>query len=72
VEQSKFIQAWLRGEMTLDYEHLSAPSKLLSLSGGYGVFAQSYDKVNNAKSLISLADEALYKAKVDRQSLVKV
>jgi len=72
VEQSKFIQAWLRGEMTLDYEHLSAPSKLLSLSGGYGVFAQSYVKVNNAKSLISLADEALYKAKVDRQSLVKV
>jgi diguanylate cyclase (GGDEF)-like protein len=72
MEGSPFMKSWIAGEMTMDCEHKSSPLKLLSLSGGYGVFNPQEVKISNAKKLITLADEALYQAKKDRQMLVKV
>lgn len=72
MESSQFMKSWTAGEMTMDCEHKSSPLKLLSLSGGYGVFNPQEVKISNAKKLITLADEALYQAKKDRQMLVKV
>lgn len=72
MEGSAFIKSWVNGEMTMDCDHKMSPLKLLSLSGGYGLFEPQEVKVSNAKKLITLADEALYVAKNDRQMLVKV
>lgn len=69
---NKMISAWMDGKMLLDEEHISSPKGKLSLSGGYGVFTSSIVRVSNAKTLIGMADKALYIAKRDRSKLVVV